>query len=266
MVINVIGSNFSGKTTLIQRGLALHPGIFLDIRTYREQLGDPYYQRYPDGVGSWSSQWRILAQFPRCAETFAIILSNGGWALAHRYWKHFYIQAMLLERAGAKAAGGRFVFLDEGVVKKLYEAVPWVDDAAYPQARERWIRIARCTAPALARNLEGLIDRFIYVSVAPEVFLERARQREAAFVERVGALPLLNRYRIHQAVYQCFVEVLRDLGWEIDEINNTDGAEAEACLLRLLSRLSRASSPNDQAGVPPPAAAADARLLPLAGS
>jgi hypothetical protein len=239
MIINVVGSNFTGKTTLIERSLALQPALFIDFRKFREYIDAPtYYAWFPEGPGPWPLQARVLRRHPASLAAAAAILRHGGWPLARRYWKHFFIHAMLVDRAGPRTASAPPVILDEGLMKKFLEAVPCVGAEDVARTRGRWLRVVRRASDAMAESLRGLADAIVYVSSDAETMLGRALARQRSYVEAIGEEQLLNRYRIQLELYPIMLASARARGVPVHEINTTDLDAAAAAFQRLLVVLS----------------------------
>lgn len=243
MIINVIGSNFTGKTTLIQESLACYPAMFLDIRTYRESIDGEYYRRHPNGIGPWQQQLQVLFQYPQSMNAWRAIFRHGGPSLAHRYWKYFFIHVMLLKGIDGIARDERLIFLDEGVVKKLYEAVPWLDLQTYPYARQHWMHFVIRTSPMLVQSLRGLADRIVYIWADPVVLIERARQRDDTYLRQIGEEALLRRYRLQHELYRYLLDQIQASGIPVLDIETTDPASAQTAWRRFLARSAADQSP-----------------------
>lgn len=235
MIVNVIGSNFVGKTTLIENNVAIPKVQFLDIRKYREYIDPKYYAQSPEGIGPWNEQMCVLLQYPSCVIAFLTILRHGGPLLAFRYWKYFFIHVVMLRRANADKDLGGIIILDEGVIKKLYEAVPFIDSISFPREFERWSHFTSCTARALLNSVRHIVDVIVYVSVTPDEFLSRARARSDVYLREAGEEHALNRYLLHCKLYSDLLGTAKKMGFPVREIDTTDIVAASEQFIRLIS-------------------------------
>ncbi len=236
MVVTLIGSNFTGKTVLIEQMLGVTGGVFLDIRKYRDYIDRQYFERHRTGIGPWRQQLEVLRGYPRSLGAIGAMLRCSGTRMAMRYWRYFFIHVMMLRAAGAGGELDELIFLDEGVIKKLYEAVPFIYADAYARERHRWVRFAKATSAALAVSLRGLVDLVVYTYSTPEVLVARARARDDSYVQEVGETRLVNRYRLQHEVYGHVLGEMRRCGVQVHEIDTTDIAVATDKLRRIVTR------------------------------
>lgn len=238
MVVTVMGPNFTGKTTLAESSVDRCRSRFFDIRHYRDYLDPSYFRAHPEGCGRLRDQLWVLAHHPRLARTFLVMLWHGGPALAFRFWKYFAIHALIARQARAQADVP--AVLDEGVVNKVYECVPFFDAAGRERESRRWRNLAQRTNRCLASALRSLADAVVYATVSPKVFVERAQQRDPALVGRVGEECLLNRYLLQSDLYRSVLSEARSQGLPVHEIDTEDLGSATEAFVKVLSGAGRA--------------------------
>jgi deoxyadenosine/deoxycytidine kinase len=187
MTVDVFGGNCVGKTTLVQ-GLAEHEKItFTPLRE----------SSHADGIRRLYDQSRALMANRVAAQTFFNILALGERKLAGRFRKHLSFQKTLLARAGPVDAT---VVTDEGVIKKMYEAVPFLDQASYERERLRWLRFNAAVGAQLFATLGDAIELFVYVFVDADTYVRRVRER-GYMIDQVPEDRIVRRYALQSEVY-----------------------------------------------------------------
>lgn len=225
MIVNVIGSNFSGKTTLIQNAIATFDFLFLDIRRYREIIDSDYYQmhRRVNLWGLFSMQWRILKSHA-VRQTMRLVANKGSLSLALRYWRYLAIHIGLAKRVSA----GRCAILDEGLIKKFFEAVPFVNDEGFIKENERWNRLAIEFTVPLLESIRPWTDILVYVFCEPIEIARRARQRDKKFFHRAGGeKAILNRFAIQSKIFAHVMHTAASIGFKTYCIDTTDEINAK---------------------------------------
>lgn len=213
MIVNVIGSNFSGKTTIIQNALTAFDLLFLDIRRYREIIDASYYQTY----------WRVLKNHA-ARRTMWFVANKGSLDLAFRYLRYLVIHIGLAERV---SVGGCAV-LDEGLIKKFFEAVPFVNDQDFAKENARWNRLAVEFAGPLLETIRPWTDVFVYIFCEPAELVRRARKRDEEFFHRAGGeKAILNRFAIQSKIFEHVILTAAEIGFKTHCIDATDEINAK---------------------------------------
>ena len=194
MSIDVFGGNCVGKTTLV-RGLGeSEPITFVELRE----------TDYASGARALYHQSRVLMSNPVAARTFFDILALGEWKLARRFRKYLTFQTTLLSRSG-NAAG---VVTDEGLIKKMYEAVPFLEQSEYGAERRRWLRFNAAVGARLFETLHGAVDLFVYVAVDPVEYARRVRER-GYMTDRLPEDRIFRRYELQTEIYADLLDRAR---------------------------------------------------------
>lgn len=213
MIVNVIGSNFSGKTTLIQNALAAFDLLFLDIRRYREIIDTSYYQTH----------WRVLKNHA-ARRIMWFIANKGSLELAFRYLRYLVVHIGLAE----KASVGSCAILDEGLIKKFFEAVPFVNDQNFAKENVRWNRLTKELTDPLLESIRPWTDVFIYIFCEPAEIVRRARQRDEEFFHRAGGeKAILNRFAIQSKIFEHVIHTASVIGFKTHRIDATDEVNAK---------------------------------------
>ncbi|MEO7083225.1 MAG: hypothetical protein ABI442_02725 [Gemmatimonadaceae bacterium] len=211
MILNVVGTNYAGKTTLIEGSLTDHPTTFLDIRNYRDLIAPDFYRQSFDAVGPAGMQWRLAQDHPHAVAAAARLVARGRVALAARFWRYFFIHAALVERA-RRAAPQDVAILDEGLPKKFIEAVPFVVEAKAKAVRATWDKVMSDHGEQLVRSLAGLVDTIIWVDADPDDIVARAGVRTPDFLARIGADAIRTRHSIQRVAFARLLEAAEAAG------------------------------------------------------
>lgn len=208
MLIDVLGTNCTGKSSLIAK-LVERP----DIRYV--DLGQ-YHYKYPDGWLTSGYQWLRLIRSPKALQCFLLLLRHGEKGLALRYAKFYFLFRMMVENADEEM--NDVVVIDEGVIKKLYEAVPFVEGVAYERELKRWRVINSRIRRVLLESVKDIVSAMAYLYVEPEEYMSRVRKREF-FTDRVSRGQIMGRYLIQCELYRQFLDQARKDGICVYEIN-----------------------------------------------
>lgn len=225
MIVNVIGSNFSGKTTLIQNAISVFDLLFLDIRRYEEIIDPSYYKahRRANLWGPFYLQWRVLKSHA-ARRTMWHVAHKGSLGLALRYWRYLAIHIGLAERASV----GRCAVLDEGLIKKFFEAVPFVNDQGFVKENARWNRFAVEFAGSLLETIRPWTDVFVYIFCEPAELVRRAHKRDEEFFHRAGGeKAILNRFAIQSKIFEHVMRTAAAIGFKTHCIDATDEVNAK---------------------------------------
>jgi len=221
MIVNVIGTNFAGKTTLIESSLATHPSAFLDIRRYREFIAPAFYAGKPDAVGPLIDQWYLLQANPRVGLAALRLALRGRPALAERFWRYFFIHASLVAAAPRIVPGVSRVIVDEGLPKKFVEGVSFVKAGFGEHEAAVWRAIMATHADDIVASVRGLADGFILVDAAPDDIIARARQRSPDLLAKVGEASIRTRHAIQLASFTTFLAAAERAGFRTETIDNS---------------------------------------------
>jgi pimeloyl-ACP methyl ester carboxylesterase len=144
-----------------------------------------------------------------------------------RHRRFLMFQTEFLARKSGSAAT---VVTDEGVIKKIYEAVPFLDEESRERERRRWLRFNAAIGARLFTTLRGIVDLFVYVSVDPAMYLSRVRERQF-LTDRVSHDRILRRYELQCEIYDDLLNRVRAIGCRILVIQSGD----DQALSRLVS-------------------------------
>jgi len=215
MLIDLMGSNCSGKSSIIQAMLEKTDVRHIDLRNY---LGE-YMDGIMHSVYGFSETWRNR----RALRCFLQMICRGESSLALRYASFYSLFCRMAKEA--RRDYGKVSIIDEGVIKKLYEAVPFVDGELYERELRRWERVNAITGKSLLGSVRNLVDVIVYLYVEPKEYLKRVKMR-AFFTNRMSEGQILGRYLIQCKLYGDLIELAQDEGIKVITLNSTNICEA----------------------------------------
>jgi thymidylate kinase len=222
VVIDILGTNCSGKSTLISKSKEAYKIRHLDLFEY--------LTKHPQVAVPCSQQLRLVVKHPQSAAAFGGICRHGGTQLALRYWKYFTAHATM----AGNVAIGEIAISDEGVLKKLYEVIPFVDSGSFESQHDKWVRFAANTKRALLESVSRFVDIVIVLETEPKTYLARVQERNF-FVKEIGEERVLNRYLVQREVYRQIAEEGATMGFRIHRIDTTEMVSATEQFLQVVS-------------------------------
>lgn len=221
MIVNVVGTNYAGKTTLIENSLRDHPAAFLDIRNYRNLIAPDFYRTSTNAVGPWPMQWRMARKHPKGPVGALRVLASGRPALAARFWRYFFIHAALVDAAPRLAPGRDLVIVDEGLPKKFIEAVPFVTNAESDAVRREWDEVIGHHMDEVVAALAGIVDKIVWVDADADDIVSRARNRTPDFLARVGEDAVRTRHEIQKKAFEALMAEAARAGFPTALVNSS---------------------------------------------
>jgi hypothetical protein len=209
--VDIVGSNCVGKSTLVARATRLSGVRHLDLAQY--------LRRYPGGWRTGVRRWATILRSPRARRVVGGLVRRGDAALARRYATYYAWHAMMVGDAGSD-----IVLVDEGVIKKLFEAVPFVAPDAYESARRRWVEVMASMGGVILESVQAVADVMVYVSVSPEEYLRRVRIRQF-LVDEVDERRILARYRLQSELYGMLVREAQNRGIGVHSIRSDEAGD-----------------------------------------
>lgn len=216
MLIDLIGSNCIGKTSVID-ALAQRSSI-----QKIEILGTPYAT--PPGIPGLFRLYRAAPAFLR-------------WRMVALIWQrridlairvgHFYQWQISQDKNFGDGVSVR----DEGLIKKLLEAVPWVSDETAQVAENFWLKlVSSAENPLIRASLEGA-DILIFAELEEDEYLRRFRERD--FMDYPDG-KVLGRYGIQQACGAILVKAGQQLKTPVYAVNFLDASRAANDILEIV--------------------------------
>jgi len=200
--VDIIGSNCVGKSTLISEVMGRAKAQHLDLAQFLGSLSDGWRT-------TWQ-QYKILLNSPSACRVCGEFIRRGNLYLARRYARHYFLHAMMLQ---APRSSFDFVLIDEGVIKKLYEAVPFVTPENYEAEGRRWIEKSGHIRAFILDSIRDLTDVIIYLYVSPDEYLRRVRKRDF-FIGQISEDRILARYQLQCEIYGSLMNEAKIKGIE----------------------------------------------------
>mgnify|MGYP001560759594 CR=1 FL=1 len=187
--IDIVGSNCVGKSTLISEVIGRTKAQHLDLAQFLGNLSDGWRT-------TWQ-QYKMILNSPSARRVCGEFVRKGNLYLARRYARYYFLHAMMLQ---APRSSFDFVLIDEGAIKKLYEAVPFITPENYETERRRWIEESGHMQAFILDSIRDLTDVIIYMYVSPDEYMRRVRKREF-FSGQIGEDRILARYQLQCEIY-----------------------------------------------------------------
>lgn len=217
MICDLIGPNCIGKSRVIEelrkRSVVQHVGI----------LGTPFATP-PGRIGCLGLFWAAPTHIRRL---MIALVRQRRVDLAVRIGHFYQWQIDSSEHIDAD-----FAVRDEGLIKKLFEAVPWVS-VENAQAAEVFWRNLTCliAEPLLTASLEGA-DTLIFAELIHHEYVRRSREREFS---QCGDERVLGRYSIQQRCTSILLKVGRRIGAPVHSVDFMDISRATAEILTIVA-------------------------------
>lgn len=211
--VDIVGSNCVGKSTLISEVIRRAKAQHLDLAQFLGNLSN-----------GWRTTWQqcnILLNSPSACRVCGEFIKRGNLYLARRYARYYFLHTMMLK---TPQSSFDFVLVDEGVIKKLYEAVPFVTPENYEAERRRWIEESGHIQTFILDSIRDLTDVIVYMYVSPDEYLRRVRERDF-FVGQISEDRILARYRLQSEIYGKLMNEAEIKGIESYSIKYENGGE-----------------------------------------
>ena len=197
-IIYILGTNCSGKSTFLQQ---------LKKRMRLEHINIIEFHKKNSNIRLWNLRALLrLFRFPASLAVFVVIgltdVGRNSISLAFRYARFFYFDSELLESAKNQ---DNFMAIDEGVIKKLYEAVPFPSAEEAEAVERKWIRLNRRIVSLAANCFDFGGAVFLYMDPNDSDYMDMVKRR-GFYAEVMPDENILRRYRIQRKLYCMFLE------------------------------------------------------------
>lgn len=213
----VIGSPYTGKTSLIEKFLIKNPNyFFLDIRNYRKLIDINYYKDNKNKIGPLLLQIKLLIIKPKLIFVLIFFLFFSPRILL-RFWKFYFIQHFSHRRI--LNLKDQIVIQDEGVLKKIYDSMP--DELSNKKLFNWWKKNYKKINRKLSFTFNDY-DKVIIITSPSKNIINRMKKRKEFYLNKVQKDAYLKRFILQQTFYKNLIKILKKNQINAFMINNTN--------------------------------------------
>ena len=164
---------------------------------------------------------------PVAVKTALQMFFAGYFCLAFRWWRYFFIHVALVINLDYKGDQSTILVFDEGMPKKLYDAVPCpIDDDDAVKKTIFWRRFNTRFLPGIVDSLSVLTNIFVYLYLDGDALLTRMKLRDPEWFNEMGVSGLGMRYKLQEELYMDFLETAKKEGFITHVIDSGDMDDA----------------------------------------
>jgi len=213
----IIGSPYTGKTSLIEKFLKKNPNsFFLDIRNYRKLIDTNYYKYNRNKIGPLLLQIKLLITKPKLIFVLIFFLFFSPRILL-RFWKFYFIQ--YFSQRKILNLKDQMIIQDEGVLKKIYDSMP--DELSNKKLFNWWKKNYKKINKKLIFTFSGY-DKVIIITSPSKNIIGRIKKRNEFFLNELQKDAYLKRFILQQTFYKNLLKILKKNNVNTTMINNTN--------------------------------------------